>query len=131
MQRISHAALTLAFAIAAGAAQAQTTVITTPVQTETVVTRPGAPIVLSPTQRQTVYRTIVRQPAPAVTVGAPPAAVEYRVGARVPAGVTLYDVPREVAVEVPAIRSYRYMVVNNRAWLVDPATSEVVYELDE
>jgi hypothetical protein len=101
------------------------------VQSETVVTRPGAPIVLSPTQRQTVYRTIVRQPAPAVTVGAPPAAVEYRVGARVPAGVTLYDVPQEVAVQVPAIRSYRYMVVNNRAWLVDPATSEVVYELDE
>jgi hypothetical protein len=128
MLRISHAGLTLAFAVAAGAAQAQTTVITTPVQTETVVTRP-APLVLSPTQRQVVYRTIVRE-RPAVTVGAPPA-VEYRVGARVPAGVTLYEVPQEVVTEVPAVRSYRYMVVNNRAWLVDPATSEVVAEIDE
>jgi hypothetical protein len=132
MHRISHAGLTLAFAIAGGAAQAQTTVITRPAQTETVVTSP-APLVLSPTQRQVVYRTIVRERVapPAVTVGQPPAAVEYRVGARVPQTVTLYDVPEEVAVEVPAVRSYRYMVVNDRAWLVDPATSEVVAELGD
>jgi hypothetical protein len=130
MLRISHAGLTLALALAAGAAQAQTTVITRPAQTETVVTSP-APLVLSPAQRQIVYRTIVREPAPAVTVGQAPAVVEYRVGARVPQTVTLYDVPEEVAVEVPAVRNYRYMVVNNRAWLVDPATSEVVAELGE
>jgi hypothetical protein len=38
-------------------------------------------------------------------------------------------VPREVAVEVPAIRSYKYMVVNNRVVLVDPVTSQVVDEV--
>lgn len=130
MIRISHAGLTLAFAIAAGAAQAQTTVITQPVQTETVVTRP-APLVLTPAQRQVVYRTIVRERVaqPAVTVGAPP--LQVQIGSRVPEAVTLYDVPEEVAVEVPAVRSYRYMVVNNRAWLVDPVTSEVVAEVDQ
>jgi hypothetical protein len=32
---------------------------------------------------------------------------------------------------VPAIRSYRYMVINNRVWLVDPATSTVVAEVIE
>jgi hypothetical protein len=36
-----------------------------------------------------------------------------------------------VAVEVPALRTYRYMVVNNRVLLVDPATSTVVAELTE
>jgi len=39
--------------------------------------------------------------------------------------------PQEIAVEVPAIRSYKYMVVNDRVVLIDPATSEVVAELAE
>ena len=43
----------------------------------------------------------------------------------------LYSVPQEIAVEVPAIRSYKYMVVNDRVVLIDPATSEVVAELAE
>jgi hypothetical protein len=66
-----------------------------------------------------------------VTVGAAPPVVEYRVGARVPASTTLYPVPREVAVEVPAVSNYRYTVVNNRAWLVDPASDEIVAEIAE
>jgi hypothetical protein len=57
--------------------------------------------------------------------------VEYRVGTRVPENVQLYAVPQDVAVEVPAIRSYKYMVVNDRIVLIDPATSEVVEELAE
>jgi flavorubredoxin len=32
-------------------------------------------------------------------------------------------------VEVPEIRSNKYMVVNNRVVLVDPATSQVVEEV--
>jgi hypothetical protein len=77
-------------------------------------------------QRQTVYRTIVRervQPARPT--------VEYRVGMRVPPTAQLYTVPDTVAVDVPAVRAYRYMVVNDRVVLVDPATSEVVAELTD
>jgi len=75
-------------------------------------------------QRRTVYRTIVRERvAPARPT------VEYRIGTRVPESVQLYSVPQEVAVEVPTIRSYKYMVVNGRVVLIDPATSEVVAEL--
>ena len=83
-----------------------------------------APLQLTPVQRQTVYRTIVRE-----RVAAPQSTVEYRVGTRIPANAPLYAVPQEVAVEVPAIRSYKYMVVNGQVLLVDPATSEVVAEL--
>jgi hypothetical protein len=126
-----YAASALAIILAAGAAQAQTTIVTQPVQTETVVTT-RQPLVLTPVQRKTIYRTIARVPvaAPAVTVGQAPV-VEYRVGARVPPTATLYPVPQDVAVEVPAVQNYRYMVINNRAWLVDPATSEIVAEVDE
>lgn len=133
------ASLTAALALAAGAAQAQTTVITTePAPPAAVVTVPPAavvtpaPLVLTPVQRQVIYRTIVREPVvqQQVTVGAAPT-VEYRVGMRVPTATTLYPVPQEVVAEVPAVRSYRYMVINNRAWLVDPATSEIVAEVGE
>lgn len=107
--------------VSAGAAQ--TTVITRePVQTQTVVTT--QPLQLTPVQRQTVYRSIVRE---RVTQAQP--TVTYRVGMRVPQTTQLYAVPETVGVEVPAIRSYKYMMVNDRVVLVDPATSEVVGEL--
>ena len=82
------------------------------------------PLQLTPVQRRTIYRTIVRE---RVSPARP--TVEYRVGTRVPENVQLYAVPQDVAVEVPAIRSYKYMVVNDRIVLIDPATSEVVEEL--
>ena len=62
-------------------------------------------------------------------VAPPQATVEYPVGARIPANAELYAVPQEVAVEVPAIRSYKCMVVNGQVLLVDPATSQVVAEV--
>ncbi|AXK83274.1 DUF1236 domain-containing protein [Pseudolabrys taiwanensis] len=123
-QKAILAAAATALAASVTTAYAQTTVITRePVERRTVVTE--EPLTLTPVQRHTVYRTIVREraaPAPAPTV-------EYSVGTRVPANVELYSVPESVAVEVPAIRRYKYMTVNNRVVLVDPTTSEVVEEL--
>jgi hypothetical protein len=123
MQCFRHGAIAAALLAGAGAATAQTTIITRePVQTQTIVT--AEPLQLTPVQRQTIYRTIVQQP-----VAAPAPTVEYRVGARIPDSVRLYSIPDSVAVEVPAVKAYRYMVVNNRVVLVDPATSQVVAEL--
>jgi hypothetical protein len=124
MTQFRHAAIALALVAGTGAAHAQTAVITRePVQTETVVT--AAPLELSPVQRQTIYRTIRRERV----VTAPAPTVEYRVGRRVPANVQLYSVPETVAVEVSTVRSYKYVMVNGRVVLVDPATSEVLAEL--
>jgi Protein of unknown function (DUF1236) len=119
---------TAAFVLAAGisAAHAQTTVITRePAQSETIVTT-RQPVQLTPVQRQAIYSTIARAP-----VAQPPAAVEYRIGARVPRTVHLYEMPHDVVVQVPAVRRYRYMVVNHQVVLVDPTTSEVVAELGD
>ena len=123
MTYFRHAAIVAAVVAGATAASAQTTVITRePVESRTVVTT--EPLELTPVQRRTIYRTIVRERvAPAEPT------IEYRVGARLPDSVRLYSVPQEVVVEVPAIRSYKYMVVNNRVVLVDPATSQVVEEV--
>ena len=125
MTHFRHAAIAAALLAGVGSASAQTTVITRePVETRTVVTT--QPLALTPVQRQTIYRTIVREP-----VQAAPPTVEYRVGTRVPEGVRLYEVPQDVAVEVPAIRRSRYMHVNNHVVLVDPATSEVVADFND
>ena len=123
MTYFHHAAIVAAVVAGATTASAQTTIITRePVESRTVVTT--EPLELTPVQRRTIYRTIVRERvAPAEPT------IEYRVGARLPDSVRLYSVPQEVAVEVPAIRSYKYMVVNNRVVLVDPATSQVVEEV--
>jgi hypothetical protein len=123
MTYFRHAAIVAAVVAGATTASAQTTVITRePIESRTVVTT--EPLQLTPVQRRTIYRTIVRERvAPAEPT------VEYRVGARLPDSVRLYSIPQEVAVEVPKIRSYKYMVVNNRVVLVDPATSLVVEEV--
>ena len=123
---VIFAAGALALVSSAGAALAQATIITRqPVQERTVVTT--APLQLTPVQRQTVYRTIVREPAQAPAQ----ATVEYRVGTRIPSDARLYAMPQDVAVEVPSVRSYKYMTVNSRVWLVDPETSEIVAEVAE
>jgi len=123
MTYFRHAAIVAAVVAGATTASAQTTVITRePIESRTVVTT--EPLQLTPVQRRTIYRTIVREQV----VPAEPT-IEYRVGARVPDRVRLYSVPQDVAVEVPAIRSYKYMVVNNRVVLVDPVTSQVVDEV--
>jgi hypothetical protein len=55
--------------------------------------------------------------------------VQYQVGMRVLQTIELHSVPQEVVTEVPMVRPYKYMVVNDRVWLVDSATSEGVAEV--
>jgi hypothetical protein len=98
------------------AAFAQTTTITTTTRTE------RGPVVLTPDQRTTVYRRVVRERA----VTPRGEVIEYRVGTRVPRGVELRTFDDEVYVDAPELRRYRYMHVNDQLVLVDPETSEVV-----
>jgi len=109
-------------------------------------------VVLTPQQRQIVYRTIVRERAapPVVTrevivppeplaaygsvrsISTAPAveSVSY-VGRVLPRSVAFYDVPQSVGLNVPATRGYRYAYVDDRVLLVDPVTRMVIEELDE
>ena len=114
----------------------------------------GQPLDLTPAQRTTVYRTIIPQgrgrgpivhekivtepvaPAPVVServVTTAPAAdyAYYNVGARVNDAYAWAPLPRATVAAVPAVRSYRYMVINRRLLLVDPATGIVVADLTE
>jgi len=97
------------------AAFAQTT-ITTTTRTE------RGPIVLTPDQRSTVYKRVVRERV--VTPSGE--VIEYRVGTRVPREVELRTFDDDVYVDAPELKRYRYVRVNNQLVLVDPDTSEVV-----
>jgi len=48
------------------------------------------------------------------------------VGARIPASVPLVSFPEPVLASVPAARPYSYAVLDNRVFLVDPATGIIV-----
>jgi Ni/Co efflux regulator RcnB len=118
-------ALIAALAAAAPMALAQTTVTTT------VTKETTGPYRLTPEQRTTVYRTVTRerQMAPAVR---PAPTVRYEIGAPVPPGsVELSDFPEDVYVDVPVLKRYRYVYINNQLVLVDPETSQVVDIINE
>jgi hypothetical protein len=71
--------------------------------------------------------------APAVTTGRivrAPSSVEFAVGARLPATVPLYALPDTLGLQLPAVRADRYAVVDDRVFLVDPASSLIVEELE-
>jgi hypothetical protein len=99
------------------------------VVTEHVIT-PSVPVVrerIAPRVIETVGA------APAVTTGRivrAPASVELAVGARLPATVPLYALPDTLGLQFPAVRAYRYAVVDDRVFLVDPASSLIVEELE-
>lgn len=109
-------------AVTAGIANAQDTVITTGPAVSAVVGQDR--LALSPAQRHTIYRTIVRQPSTFGTAGP-----TVQMGDRVPARTRLRVIPEQLAVEIPVIKRYRYMVVNNHVLLVDPETSTVAAEI--
>jgi Protein of unknown function (DUF1236) len=51
------------------------------------------------------------------------------VGARIPQSVPLVAVPEQVVARVPAARSYGYAVLDDRVYLVDPATNIIMAEI--
>jgi hypothetical protein len=111
------------------------------------------PLALTPAQRTTIYRTIIPQgrgrgpivkekivtesvaPAPVVRERVVPRVgvdyADYVVGSRVANSYALAPLPQAVVTTVPAVRSYRYMVINNRLLLVDPATGIVMADVTQ
>jgi len=106
-----------------------------PVVNEEVVTER----VIIPAAPAPVYeRPVVSAPRVTETVGAASAVTERVVttpamiiiGSRLPATVPLYAVPASLAVQIPAIRPYRYALLDGRLFLVNPS-GIVVEEIEQ
>jgi len=100
-------------------------VIVEPAAREQVIVEPRERVVVEPTVRD---RVIVDQWGRERVVAAPIEA-NYVVGDRVSASVQLSPFPERIVREMPATSGYRYMVINDRLFLVDPVTSTVVQEI--
>jgi hypothetical protein len=132
------------------------TIVDRPVQRNVVVTEPARRNVVGtePARRAPVVneRIVTRAPEPLVTIDdddddivVPPARrrvmtettgvavpaerVELVVGARVPRNVPLYDIPASAVAAAPTIGQYRYALIGDRVYLVDPDDGVVVTEL--
>ena len=58
-----------------------------------------------------------------------PDGVPLVVGARIPQSVPLVAAPEPVAARIPAAAPYSYAVIDNRVYLVDPASGVIVAEI--
>jgi hypothetical protein len=78
-------------------------------------------LVLTPEQRLAIYREVGRDSSKT-------AAKEFSpvVGADVPPMIELYSLPDDTAAEVPAVKLYRYTLVQNKVVLVDPIRMRVI-----
>jgi len=111
-----------------------------PAVTERIVTapRPASPVVTldEPVVAPVVEERIVTAPVTttATTTGvgtvieeAPlSSGVTLAVGARIPASVPIYPMPQATVAQVPSMAAYRYAVVDDRVYLVDPNDGIVV-----
>ncbi len=81
----------------------------------------GEAVELTPAQRTVIYRYVTLEPR---IVPAPE--VPLVLGAPVLGAPDLRDLPQAVVEEVPAVRPYRYAVVEGQVVLVDPMTNRVI-----
>ena len=97
------------------------------VVTETMGSRAGVRerVVVDPAPQ---HRVMIDQWGRERVVSAP-SDVDYVVGERVPAAVPLSPFPERIVREIPATGGYRYTVINDRAYVVDPVTNTVVEEI--
>lgn len=100
-----------------------------PVVAERLVTAPPVTTV-APQPSATVEQRIVTVPAETTGVTVieetSPARFELAVGSRIPSAVPLYDMPEATVSEIPAMSSYRYALIGDRVYLVDPGDGIVV-----
>ena len=82
-------------------------------------TLPAAPVVGAPA----VSAPVVVAPRVAYA--------DYAVGSRIADSYALAPLPPAAVATVPAVRSYRYVVINERLLLVDPATGIIVADLTQ
>jgi hypothetical protein len=103
-----------------------------PIVRERIVREPIVPV---PVVRERVFgqpvETYAYDPYGAYAYAPPYRDYTVSVGSLVPAGARLVPIPPAVVAEVPAVRSYRYMVVNDRMLLVDPVTGIVAADLTD
>lgn len=118
---LRSAAVVLALATGIGVAAAQTTGADTKLQ-------------LTDAQKTQIYRSLqsdMDRNTSASPAPAPGAGVELRVGAALPATVTLQDIPSQTVAQVPAMARYKFVMFGDEVAIVDPGSRQIVEILSD
>jgi Protein of unknown function (DUF1236) len=78
---------------------------------------------IAPEQRTRIKEYVVKEKVRPVTT----IKERVRIGTRLPADVELHTVPSDWG---PSVSKYRYIYQDNRVHFVDPASREVIYDID-
>jgi hypothetical protein len=78
---------------------------------------------IAPEQRTRIKEYVVKEKVRPVTT----VKERVRIGYKVPADVELHSVPADWG---PSVSNYRYIYHDNRVHFVDPASREVIYDID-
>src|SRR5918911_1186043 len=78
---------------------------------------------LTAQQRAEIYSTVTKQK---VSRTPPPPNLHVTIGGDLPASMELYDLPPDVAGDIPATKLYKYTLVQNQVVIVDPTKMKVV-----
>jgi hypothetical protein len=78
---------------------------------------------LTPAQKETIFTTIRRT---ATRVAPPPADVGIAIGAEVSSSIELYAFPDAVVKNLPAVKPYRFTIVNGMLVIIDPTSMKVI-----
>jgi hypothetical protein len=76
---------------------------------------------LSATQQKSVWKDLSRH----ATNQSPPSGFNATVGQAIPSGISTYPLPRQAARDVPAVKPYRYAMLQDKVLLVNPADKKI------
>jgi len=78
---------------------------------------------LTSQQRVQIYESVSKQK---VSRTPPPANLQVAVGGDLPASMELYDLPANIAADIPATKLYKYTLVQSQVVIVDPTKMKVI-----
>jgi hypothetical protein len=76
---------------------------------------------LSATQQKQIWKDLSRHAANQTA----PSGFNAAVGTAVPASVSIYPLPRQAARDVPAVKPYRFAMLQNRIVIVNPSDKKI------
>ena len=83
--------------------------------------QPSDTLALSAAQQKEVWKDISRHAANQSA----PSGFDANVGATIPSGVSTYPLPRRAARDVPAVKPYRYAMLQDKLVIVNPNDNKI------
>ena len=76
---------------------------------------------LSATQQKEIWKDLSQH----ATNQTAPSGFNATVGTAIPSGISLYPLPRQAARDVPAVKPYRFAMLQNKVLIVNPSDKKI------